>query len=156
MNPKKFRSAYADKDQEQLDTDVSFMEPSMTLQSCKDECDIHQILERHARTGQLDHANNAIAQYGDYSEVQSYQEALETVRNAHELFEALPSKVREKFSNNPGEFLSFAENPDNQREMAELGLATLRPQTPDLPTSAAVKNDPPKADQSAEAPKSAK
>lgn len=39
-------------------------------------------------------------------------------------FMTLPASVRERFANDPGEFLKFAEDPANLDEMVDMGLAT--------------------------------
>lgn len=41
----------------------------------------------------------------------------------------LPAKVRDRFSNDPGKFLAFVDDPKSREEMYELGLAK-RPDPP--------------------------
>ena len=114
-----FNTAYGDRIREQFHTEGE----SLTQQQFKKECDIKEIIKRHDRTGIIAHVNRGIAQYGDYSEVHEYREALDLINNATESFMGLPSDVRKMFDNDPGEFFEFATNPDNAERMVELGLA---------------------------------
>jgi hypothetical protein len=34
----------------------------------------------------------------------------------------IPSDIRKQFNNNPGEFLNFVSNPDNEEEMQKMGF----------------------------------
>ena len=97
---------------------------SLTHQAPKDECDINNIMAKWERTGVLDHFNKHQGQYGDFTEIPTnYQESLNSVLLAEEMFNELPSKIRRKFANDPGNFLDFATDPENIDEMIKLGLA---------------------------------
>lgn len=102
---------------------ISFQEQGMTEQCHKADCDINTILKRYDKTGLITHVNNAVADYGDYTEINEYQESLNLVIRAQENFEAMPSEIRKKFDFDPGQFLEFATNPANKEEMIKLGLA---------------------------------
>ncbi len=95
---------------------------SLTKQSFKDECDINKILEKFEKTGAITHYSKHAPQYGDTSKPQLH-EAMTIVADAESMFEELPSAVRKKFKNDPGQFLEFVQNPKNLEEMRELGLA---------------------------------
>ena len=41
---------------------------------------------------------------------------------AQDMFESLPADIRTKFGNDPGRFLDFVEDPQNEEELIELGL----------------------------------
>lgn len=97
-------------------------EKGRTHQSFKEECDINVVVAMHQRTGSLQHVNVGTPTYGDYSEVGSYQEALDTVIAAQDAFMALPAKVRTRMGNNPAVLLEFLANPDNKAEAQKLGL----------------------------------
>ena len=47
---------------------------------------------------------------------------MKQVIEAEKAFDALPSKVRSRFKNQPVEFLEFCSDEANRDEMAELGL----------------------------------
>jgi phage internal scaffolding protein len=95
----------------------------LTEQSHKDECDINNIIRKYDKTGLITHVNNATAEYGDYTEINEYQESLNMVIKAQNAFDELPADIRKKFGNDPGAFFEFATNPDNVDGMIELGLA---------------------------------
>ena len=118
------RSAY-DGVRHRVSIDFSEVEP-LTEQSHKKMCDINHILKQYDKTGLITHVNNARAEYGDYTEVNEYQEAMNTVIKAQADFMELPSEIRKKFANDPGNFVEFVTNPDNLEEMYDLGLA-IRP-----------------------------
>lgn len=100
--------------------------PSMTKQSEMDACDIHNILKQYSPAGlqQLIAENTARGQYVDLPDDIDYQAGLNTVLEAQAAFATLPAKVRERFHNNPAEFLEFMADPNSQDEAIRLGLAT--------------------------------
>jgi phage internal scaffolding protein len=94
-----------------------------TEQSHKSMCNVDNIIRQYDRTGLITHVNNAVAQYGDYTEINEYQDNLNMVIEAQNAFDELPAHIRKKFSNDPGLFFEFATNPENKDELIELGLA---------------------------------
>lgn len=103
------------------------VEPSMTKQSFKAECDINNIMAKYYKTGLIDHVVNAQVKYADVSKVVDYQTALNTVMEAEDSFMSLPSQIRAKFENDPTKFFDFVNNPSNLDEMVNLGLAERKP-----------------------------
>jgi phage internal scaffolding protein len=95
---------------------------SLTQQHFQEECDIINIIKRHDRNGIIEHVQRGQARYGDFSEVHDYREALDLVQDANEEFMKIPSEIRKQFNNNPGEFLNFVSNPDNEEEMKQMGF----------------------------------
>lgn len=103
---------------------IYFDEPSLTVQSSKDECDINNILKRYKDTGVITHVKDFQGVFADVSELPAdYQSSLNLVSRAKEAFEALPAHVRDRFRNDPGAFYRFAIDPSNLKEMVDLGLA---------------------------------
>ncbi len=96
--------------------------PSRTKQSFRAESEIENIMARYVKTGIIDHLSRFGAEYGFASSV-SFHEAMNVVSKAEQMFDALPAAVRQRFSSDPGEFLEFVQNPENQEEMIKLGLA---------------------------------
>lgn len=104
---------------------VSFAEPSQTQQCFKDETDINIILKRNPDITQIQYVNNKSKPvFGDFSDVGEYRDALDRVLEAEESFAQLPAEVRDRFNNDPEQFLDFALNPDNGGELVKMGLAT--------------------------------
>jgi len=103
-----------------------------TKQSFKDECDINTIMSRYQSTGELPDLALTAPQYLDASTVPDFQSMQNTLVEAQGLFDALPSKVRSRFGNDPGEFLAFVSDPSNRSELQSMGLLneTLTPAAP--------------------------
>ena len=115
------------------DTDAASMasgqennEPSMTQQNFKDEVDINTIVERFGLTGKLPDDLREPS-YGDYTEVEDFQTAMNAVIKAKEEFMKLPGNIRARFENDPQQYLEFFDNPDNRDEAISLGL--VKPKT---------------------------
>lgn len=122
----KFKTPY---DGQRYRVSISFLDENgeqaqgRTHQEFKDECDVNLIIPKYDRTGLLTHLNEAVAQYGDYSEVNEFQESMNLVITATENFMQIPSNIRQMFNNDPGQFFEFATDPKNNEKMIELGLA---------------------------------
>lgn len=122
--------------------------PSLTKQSFKDECDINNIIKAFSVTGQVQHIN-ARASQGTYADLPGeidFQQSLNTIKEAQNAFASLPSKVRDRFGNDPAQFLAFMSDPANQDEMIKLGLATdsrgAKPPPPPPPAASAADTPP--------------
>jgi len=96
-------------------------EPSRTKQEHKDICDINLMLERYQRTGEIN-SNKSQPMFGDFSEVGDYQSTLDQIMRVEEDFADLPSKIRDRFHNNPQELLDFVRDPKNKDEAVKLGF----------------------------------
>lgn len=96
-------------------------EEGRTHQEFKSECDINHIMERAVRTGNFP-PDVKVGRYGDFSEAGDFQDAQELLAVAQGQFAGLPSKVRERFKNDPARFLAWVEEKDNLEEAHELGL----------------------------------
>lgn len=108
-------------------------DPSLAIQSQKDEADINMIVRNFGVTGTVN-VPAVLPSYGDYDGIDDYRSALEAVKAAQESFGALPSAIRERFHHDPGAFLEFCENSKNLPELRSLGLANPEPApTPAIP-----------------------
>nr|WAE43787.1 MAG: internal scaffolding protein [Microviridae sp.] len=94
----------------------------VTKQSDLKDCDINIIMKKYERTGLLPDLILKDGRYGDFSDVPTYQESCEIVRAAQEQFDALGVDIRNRFNNDPVQFLAFASNDANYDEMARMGL----------------------------------
>lgn len=108
-------------------------QPSMTVQSAKKECDINNIVAKYQKTGAIEHANRYEPQYGEVTSV-TFQDAMNQVTSAQQMFDDLPSSIRQRFEGDPGAFLDFVADPSNAEEMAELGLVPGSPNPPEPPS----------------------
>lgn len=110
------------QDQISHETGLGCRDKSLAKQSEKDSSDVNNILKRYEKTGVLPDLIREDGHYGDYSDVLTYQESLAVVSHAQEQFAALDAHVRLRFNNDPAEFLAFATDPKNAKEMRDLGL----------------------------------
>lgn len=108
---------------------ITFQQPSMTVQSFKDDADINCIIARYQNTGILVDPTVPVSrtpQFGDFSDMPSFQEAQNVIVAATNAFYALSSKVRERFGNNPAAYFDFVRNlkegSDEYVEAINLGI----------------------------------
>lgn len=135
----KFRTAYGPKKKATLTCG-----PGLTRQSEAAACDINNILAQYHRTGVITHLARHQGHYDDWTGF-DFHEAMNTVAEAQQLFDELPSKIRKKFANDPAAFLQFATNPENLGEMREMGLAKPEraAEPPEAPPAAPPADAPP-------------
>lgn len=109
--------------------------PSKTQQQFADTVNVNKIMARFRKTGQFDHLRNNPGAFVDFEEIGSYEDALNKVIHANNVFNHLPSNIRTKFDNNPQKMLNFLADPKNEKEAIELGLRNKPiPQEPPTPT----------------------
>lgn len=115
---------------------------SKTKKSFKEECDINRIVARAAKHGGITPPTTPPT-YADFSNIGSYQDAMDMVIAAQHSFSQLPAVARKRFNNDPRIFLEFVADPSNAEEMVKLGLAVQRPPVPQ-PDPVAPKSKEPK------------
>lgn len=103
---------------------IEFVEPTMTLQSEKDNCDINVIMNRYATCGTpLPYRNDGVQPvYADVSELGDYMENYQRCKQAEEMFNNLPSALRKELDNNPANLLPFIQDDKNKERCYEYGL----------------------------------
>lgn len=113
--------------------------PSRTKQAHLKECDINTILKQFSVTGQLTHisAKAALGAYQDLPDTVDFQDAQNLVIEAQKAFASLPAKTRERFQNDPAEFLAFMGDEANRDEAIKLGLVVPPPAKSEDPPPAA-------------------
>lgn len=107
-----------------------------TVQADRDEADINKIIARFERTGAIDRFNNGEPFYGDVSEFDDLAGSIRKVNEANDLFMGLDAHIRERFSNDPVEFVEFLGDDKNREEAIELGIVSRPPITPVPPVPA--------------------
>lgn len=75
------------------------------------------------RRGLLRASTKFEGEFDDYPDY-DFQEAQFMIAKAKSMFESMPSGVRKRFKNDPGEFMNFINNPDNIEESVKMGLRT--------------------------------
>lgn len=113
---------------------ILFTDPSATLQSFRDDADINCIIARYENTGVLVDPTVPVSrtpEFGDFSELPTYQEAQNVIVAAHNAFDALSAKIRERFGNDPAAYFDFVqslkEGSDDYDEAIRLGIVNKRP-----------------------------
>ncbi len=126
----KIYSAYGEK----LKPTIKFTGKGRTKQQFLKDCDINRIVASANRTGVIDHLSKHVGTYGAITPV-DFQESLNIVIQAQESFDALPSKIRNQFENDPKQFLMFTSDPSNEEEMINMGLLNPKPKETPLTAS---------------------
>lgn len=121
--------------------------PSMTKQEFVGECDVNNVIKQYKAHGMLTHVNAKAAQgaYQDLPDSVDFQESLHTIMVAENAFMSLPAKIRDRFGQDPAEFLAFLSNPENEDEARKLGI--LKPlEAAPPPIKVEIANPPEKPD----------
>ena len=85
---------------------ISFdQEKGLTKQAFADETNVNAIMAKYQATGQFTHVNRHPGIYGDFTKVNSLQEALEQIDEARTIFEAMPSETRQAFNHDLSKFI---------------------------------------------------
>lgn len=103
---------------------LEFVQPSLTQQQFKDECEIESLLKAHNLGQVMGILNNHERQplYGDVSDIPDFHDSQNHVARATEYFQGLPSDVRARFNNSLAEFLSTLNNPDAREALTDMGV----------------------------------
>lgn len=112
-------------------------DPSLAVQSQRDEADINTIVRRFGLSGQLP-SNVRVPLEADFVDIMDFKDAQNAIILADRSFNAMPADVRSRFSNNAAVFVEFctAERVDpetgkvslaNIDEMRKFGLAVAAP-----------------------------
>lgn len=107
-------------------TEVKDFGKSMTVQAPTEEVDINRIMARVLK-GQPVLTSDAQPFYGDVSDFDGLQESIIKVQEAEDLFMQYPASLRERFENDPVQFVEFMSDPKNTDEAIKLGLALPKP-----------------------------
>jgi len=124
-----------DRDAVSIETGLACEEgSSLTQQQFRDECDINTIITRFGLASQVPDGLR-MPQYGDFTNISSYHEAMNSIAVAGETFDQLPAAIRDRFYNDPGKFVDFTLDPANADELVSLGLASKKAPPPVVPVS---------------------
>lgn len=102
-------------------TGLMCLDESLAVQSEREKVDINTIVRQFGLTGQLPDAVQA-PQFGDFTDVGTYQEAMNAVIAADEAFMKMPADVRARFNNDAALFVEFCSDERNVDEMERLHL----------------------------------
>lgn len=100
--------------------------PTMTQQHYKDECDINRIMARYEQTGLLIDPLTARSGgspiFDDFSDIPDLMTAQNKLIEAQQMFELLPSRIRKDFNNDPVAFVQFCQDPANEDKLRDYGI----------------------------------
>lgn len=82
-------------------------------QSFKEETDVNRIIAKYQQTGAVSHANRFAPRYGE-ADSQDFHKAMTLVVETQQAFDALPSALRRRFSNDPAEWVAWLETADTE------------------------------------------
>lgn len=101
---------------------------TLVQQHLRDEVDVNTIVRRFGMTGAMP-AGVPGGMFGDFTGVSDFESAVAAVTRAEEGFMTLPAAVRERFGNNPGMLIEYAQGvPIEQLDAEVRGLAAPAPQ----------------------------
>jgi len=89
-----------------------------TKQSFKDETDINKILHRAQKAGTMSHLEKYQGTYGDFAEF-DFLEANLQLTKGREVFDALPSEIRNEFKGSPAAFFDYVNDPKNINDLTK-------------------------------------
>ncbi len=126
-----------------------------TKQAFKDETDINKILHRAQKTGTISHLAKHEASYSDFADFDFFTAQLQLTRG-REIFDDLPSEIRNEFGQSQSAFFAYVNDPANKDDLlkklpqlAAPGRQNLdvsgKSPPPALVASATAKQEPPKA-----------
>jgi len=125
-----------------------------TKQSFRDETDINKILHRAQKAGTLSHLEKYEGTYGDFSNF-DFLEAQINLTAGREVFDALPSELRNEFKQSPAAFFDFVNDPANKDDLANKLPKLAAPGRQNIDVSGKSAPDDPPASSAPEAPSAA-
>lgn len=97
---------------------------SLTQQHFKDDADINIMTKKYLR-GQTPTLGNPMATrqpiFGDFTSI-DFMDMKNAIIDAEQQFASLPSKIRNRFKNDPYSLIRWVEKPENREEAIKLGL----------------------------------
>lgn len=103
-------------------TGLECKDETLTQQHFKDEVDINRMVSTYHKTGLINQRTAKPFADLDFVGVTDYQTALNQVLAGQEAFASLDSKLRERFDNDPAQFLDWFAQADH-KQLDEAGLA---------------------------------
>lgn len=121
---------------------ITFELPSRTVQSDREGTDLKILLEKYVETGEIPTVQLPVGEPldGDFTGLPDFQEMQNMLIDIQEQFDALPSKVREKFANDPMAMVQFLQDENNIEEAVKLGLMERREPDVKKPVEVVVVN----------------
>lgn len=111
-----------DPDKASDDAGLECADPSLAVQSQKEEADINTIVRNFGVTGNLPQGVR-LPSFEDYGDaVDDYASALRVVQDAEREFMKLPAEMRSELGNSPQAFYELVTTPGNEDKLRAWGL----------------------------------
>lgn len=108
---------------------LTCVKPSLTSQEFKEECNINVLLKKYAVQAKFlgIPLSEVIPQptadnFGDFTNVEEFQQSMNRVSEIKGLFDALPSDIRQQCGNDPANFLRMCQDDKNFKDFAARGI----------------------------------
>lgn len=98
---------------------LTFTEPSLTKPQFAKECDLHTIIDRFMRTGQLPASSPRPTIDDATGSPGSFDELMQNAVAVQQSFDALPADERAKFDNDPAVWLQALQESEKQENKDE-------------------------------------
>lgn len=105
---------------------VGSSRPKLTDQSAKESTMIQNIVKNYLKTGQLPQSTNHQYAYVDDVNRPTFEEMHTIKQNANQLFQNLPSELRNEIQNDPNKLETWLSNPKNLDDAEKYGLIKKR------------------------------
>lgn len=119
VNKIKHRTPY-DRVSVKLDTSG---DERLTKQEFKNSCNINHLMARHNPSGRIPVVNVSQEIGVAIPPGFNFQQAQDIQLRAKQAFNKVPASIRNRFGNDPAEFMEFVQNPENIDECRKMGLA---------------------------------
>lgn len=109
---------------------------SRCMKSFAKAADINNIIKKYKQTGLLVDPNIVVKDrkpyYGDFSSGTDFVDVVNKITLVKNIFSKLSSELRNRFQNNPANFIDFVNDPKNLVEAVKLGILpkSLLPEEP--------------------------
>lgn len=113
-------------------------EPKLVAVEFLKESDINYLLARYKNTGSFYSVEDMMKAkarpvFGDFTGIPNYEESLNKMATALEMFQELPLKIRQRFHDSPIELLAFMQDENNLDEAISLGIVEKTAKTSETP-----------------------
>jgi len=101
---------------------MRFNQENRVQQHFGPSCDVNEMRKRMSRGQTVKVVPSDGMFYGDFTRCNDFQSAQNAICAAREAFDALDYRIRDRFNNDPNQFLRFVQDEKNREEAIELGL----------------------------------
>lgn len=110
-----------DRLQASIASGLSCPEPTLTQQHYKEQASIQNIVDKYTRTGQVE-INTTPPLPSDFVKITDYQTAMNLIKRGEKAFYELPSKIRNEFEHDVGQFINALNDPTQLQRFQKLGV----------------------------------